>query len=252
MMKEDYPSFLTRESKPFDPIRLAHQTEEIISKGRSRKYTKFYCAGVYGGISTGYTIGCCLRCVFCWVDWSRDFPLQTGQFFAPQEVFENLVSNARKKGVNKIRISGGEPTLCPEHLLSLLDHLDSVPFLFILETNGMLFGHDPDYVKRLKAHRNIHIRVSLKAGSPEGFEKRTGARGEFYELPFKAVEYLNRAGVSFHVAAMTDSRLMLPTERKMLLSLLESVGYQDYLEEEICDPYSTAVKRLEKAGFKIW
>jgi len=38
----------------------------------------------------------------------------------------------------------------------------------------------------------------------------------------------------------------------MLLSLLESVGYQDYLEEEICDPYSTAVKRLEKAGFKIW
>jgi len=236
LMKEDYPSFLTRESKPFDPIRLAHQTEEIISKGRSRKYTKFYCAGVYGGISTGYTI----------------VPLQTGQFFAPQEVFENLVSNARKKGVNKIRISGGEPTLCPEHLLSLLDHLDSVPFLFILETNGMLFGHDPDYVKRLKAHRNIHIRVSLKAGSPEGFEKRTGARGEFYELPFKAVEYLNRAGVSFHVAAMTDSRLMLPTERKMLLSLLESVGYQDYLEEEICDPYSTAVKRLEKAGFKIW
>lgn len=52
-MKEEYPSFLTLESKPFDPFKLAHQTEEIICKGNSRKYTDFYCTGVYGGISTG-------------------------------------------------------------------------------------------------------------------------------------------------------------------------------------------------------
>ena len=249
---EEYPSFLTPKSKPFNPIELARQTEEIIAKGDSRKYTDFYCTGVYGGISTGYTIGCCLRCVFCWVDFSRDFPLQTGQFFSAQQAFHDLSLNARKAGVKKIRISGGEPTLCPEHLIAVLEFIKETPFLFILETNGILFGNDPDYVNRLKKYNNIHIRVSLKAGNPEGFEKRTGGKGEFYELPFKAVEYLKKAGINFHVAAMTDPRLMPSEERKMMLTKLKSIGYQDYLEEEQCDPYPSTAVRLEKAGFKLW
>jgi len=248
---EEYPSFLTPHSKPFDPLELARQTEEIVGKGNSRKYTDFYCTGVYGGISTGYTIGCCLRCVFCWVDFSRDFPLQTGQFFSAQHAFQNLNHNARKAGVKKMRISGGEPTLCPEHLVSVLELIRETPCLFILETNGILFGNDPDYVNRLKKYRNIHIRVSLKAGNPEGFERRTGGKGEFYELPFKAVEYLKKAGINFHVAAMTDPRLMPGEERKMMLTRLKSIGYNDYLEEERCDPYPSTAVRLEKAGYKL-
>lgn len=252
LMNEEYPSYLTPNSKPFDPLKIAQQTEEIVCKGKTRKYTDFYCTGVYGGISTGYTIGCCLRCVFCWVDWSRDFPSEVGIFFSHQQVFSYLVNNARNKGFQKIRISGGEPTLCPEHLLSVLDLTNETHFLFILETNGLLLGKDCEYADKLKKYKNIHVRVSLKAGSPEGFEKRTGAKGEFYELPFRAIEYLKRAGISFHVAAMTDSRLMPKDEREMMLTKLKSVGYQDYLEEELCDPYPSTAQRLEKAGFKIW
>ncbi len=250
-MKE-YPSFLTQDSQPFDPLELARQTEKIVARGASRKYTDFYCTGVYGGISTGYTIGCCLKCVFCWVDLSRDFPYQTGKFFSPQQAFLSLQQNARQRGVKKIRISGGEPTLCPGHLLSVLDFIQETPFLFILETNGILLGGDFGYVEKLKKYKNIHIRVSLKAGSPEGFERRTGGKGEFYELPFKAVEYLKKAGINFHVAAMTDSRLMPREERKLMLAELKSTGYQDYVEEEQCDPYQTTILRLEKAGLKLW
>jgi len=80
---------------------------------------------VYGGISTGYTVGCCLRCVFCWVDFSRDFPEKYGQLYAPEEVFEQLVKNARKRGISKLRISGGEPTLGKEHLLALLELVEA-------------------------------------------------------------------------------------------------------------------------------
>ena len=251
-MKEDYPSFLTPQSKPFDPIKLAHQTEKIVCCGKSRKYTDFYCTGVYGGISTGYAVGCCLRCVFCWVDWSRDFPFKLGKFYSSEEVFDILIRNARKKKVLKLRISGGEPTLCQEHLISFLELINNTPYLFILETNGILFGSDPEYVEKLKKFRNIHIRVSLKAGTPEGFEKRTGAKGDFYELPFKAVENLKKAGLNFHVAAMTDRRLMPSEERNILIKKLKAIGYEDYLEEEICDPYPTSIIRLEKANFKLW
>jgi len=71
-----YPRYVTPDFEPFDPVKLARETEKIVTKYENgkckRKYTAFYATGVYGGISTGYTVGCCLRCVFCWVDWSRE------------------------------------------------------------------------------------------------------------------------------------------------------------------------------------
>jgi uncharacterized Fe-S cluster-containing radical SAM superfamily protein len=106
--------------------------------------------------------------------------------------------------VNKLRISGGEPTLGKEHLLQVLSLTEAAGLLFILETNGILLGHDAAYARALAHYRHIHMRVSLKAGSPTGFQARTGARGEFWELPFQAIEHLQQAGVPSHVAAMTD------------------------------------------------
>jgi uncharacterized Fe-S cluster-containing radical SAM superfamily protein len=73
-----YPRYLEEGSQPYDPLALIRLTEEIVCRGEARKYTAFYCTGVYGGIATGYTVGCCLRCIFCWVDASRDFPETNG------------------------------------------------------------------------------------------------------------------------------------------------------------------------------
>jgi len=60
-----YPGYLREGFEPFDPIELARLTEAKVSRGSSRKYTEFYCVGACGGISTAYTVGCCLRCIFC-------------------------------------------------------------------------------------------------------------------------------------------------------------------------------------------
>jgi uncharacterized Fe-S cluster-containing radical SAM superfamily protein len=250
-MKEEYPSFLTPRSSPFDPLILARKTEEIVCEGGGRKYTDFYCTGVYRGISTGYTVGCNLRCVFCWVNWSRDFPLKAGKLYSPQQVCLNLTTNARKKGVAKVRISGGEPTLCPDHLIAVLDVINKTGLLFILETNGILMGSDPKYIQKLSKYKNLYIRVSLKGGTPDGFERRTGGKGEFYEYPFSAVKHLLSSGIPFHVAAMTDPRLVSRNERRALIEKLHLIGYTDYLEEEGCDPYPSTLKRLEKAGFHL-
>jgi hypothetical protein len=56
-------------------------------------------------------------------------------------------------------------------------------------------------------------------------------------LTFQAIQSLMRAGVSFHVAAMTDARLMPSEERGSLPYKLRQIGYDGYLEEEMCDPY---------------
>jgi len=248
----EYQGFITKDSAPFNPLELAKETEKLCVRGSSRKYTDFYCTGVYGGISTGYLVGCCLRCVFCWVSLSRDFPYKYGEFFTPEEVFEMLLSNARKAKVKKFRISGGEPTLGKAHLLRVLDLVDDTNFFFVLETNGILLGKEPEYVKALRKYRNLYVRVSIKAGTPEGFEKRTGGKGEFYELPYLAVETLRREGIYFRVASMSDPRVMPKEDRKEMIGKLREVGYKDYLEEEVCDPYDTSVIRLRKAGFSIF
>ncbi|MEA3475427.1 MAG: radical SAM protein [Candidatus Cloacimonadota bacterium] len=247
-----YQAFLEKDFTPFDPLLLAEETKEIVCQNLSRKYTNFYCTGVYGGISTGYLCGCCLRCIFCWVSLSRDFPFKFGKFYTPQEVVNKLILNARKKRINKLRISGGEPTICKEHLLEALNLVNKTNYFFILETNGILSGNDKNFVCELKKYNNLYVRVSLKAGTAEGFEKRTGAQGKFYELPYHALEYLKEAGIYFRAAAMSDTKLMPKKERNRMIMKLHKIGYYDYLEEEVCNPYNTSVLRLKKAGWKIF
>ncbi len=248
---EEYPRLLRKGFTPFDPLELARTTEEIVSRGDARKYTAFYCTGVYGGISTGYTVGCCLRCIFCWVDSSRDFPEEHGEFYTAEQVVTRLIENARRKRVARLRISGGEPTLCKRHLLAVLHLVEPTGYGFILETNSIPIAADEGYAADLARYTCAHIRVSLKAGTPEGFEARTGARGEFWELPFVAIERLVAAEADFHVAAMTDPRLMPQAERAAMMARLRRAGYTRWVEEERCDAYPSTVKRLRAAGWDL-
>jgi uncharacterized Fe-S cluster-containing radical SAM superfamily protein len=250
---EKYQRLLTKGFKPFDPLMLAKETEKIVTRegpeGLERKYTGIYSAPVYRGIATGYAVGCCLRCIYCWTDWSRDFPERFGEFYSPKRVAQELFKAAergitspgwerfRDMKVNKLRLSGCEPTLGKEHLLSALaDVTESKYPLFILETNGIVLGSDRDYVKRLaKFADKLYVRVSFKAATPEGFFKRTGALGSYYELPFKALKYLLDEGIYARAAAMTDPKVMPREERQISADL----------EEEQIDAYETTINRLK-------
>lgn len=263
----EYPRFLTKGFKPFDPIELAKETEKIVTRkgeeGLERKYTAFYSVPVYRGIATGYAVGCCLRCMYCWSDWSRDFPEYFGKFYSPKQTAERLFE-AAKEGITyseywrklipkiyKLRLSGCEPTIGKEHLLQLLEYvMDSDYPLFILETNGILLGHDRSYVERLaEFKKRLYVRVSIKAATPEGFTQRTGAIGKYYKLPFKALRYLLDEGIVARAAAMTDPKVMPREERENLIGMLEEIdpqaNYSTTLEEEIIDPYDTTIKRIK-------
>ena len=267
-MKE-YQRFLTPRSAPFDPLELARETERIVTRegpdGLERKYVGIYSAPVYGGIATGYAAGCCLRCIYCWSNWSRDYPERFGEFYSPGEVAQRLLKAAREGitapgwkrfrhlKVNKLRVSGCEPTLGKEHLLQLLEYVKETSYPFYLETNGILFGDDIDYVKRLSEFSKlIYVRVSFKAATPEGFTERTGAIGEYYELPFKALKRLLDEGIYARAAAMTDPKVMPKEERTILIERLDEIDpaarYPETLEEETMDAYDTTIKRLKASS----
>lgn len=247
----NYQRELTPNIEPFDPLELTEKTREIVCEGYKRKYTDFYKVGVYGGIATGYTVGCNLRCFFCWVGPGRDYPEEYGKFFSPEEVVQRLEKVAREKGVNKARISGGEPTLCKKHLLGVLELLEDSSLIdtFILETNGVIFGKDEDYLERLEMFELPYVRVSLKAGFSETWEEKCGAVESTFELPYRAIENLWERDIDFHVAAMVDERI---TTEKEMLSITKKVAevspvLAKNIEWEDIDMYPNTKRRLRAA-----
>lgn len=254
-MSSEYPRDLTPDMQPFDPLELVRTTQKHVCSGNKRKYTAIYAVGVYGGIVTAYAVGCSLRCIYCWVGPGREYPKRYGKFYSPIEVFNAFIKIAKKRRLRKVRVSGSEPTLCKLHLLELLNLVDDVRDidLFMLETNGTLLGADEGYVDVLSQNKKVYVRVSLKAGTPEGWIRRCGATPDSFELPYKALQMLMEKDVSCHAAAMTDPRIMSQKERGQLFFKLNEIhpDLSKRLEEERIDPYESTLRRLKAAGYNV-
>jgi uncharacterized Fe-S cluster-containing radical SAM superfamily protein len=231
-----------------DPIALAEKLKEVIGSGEKRKYYRFRPAPYYGGIATADCVGCCLRCLFCWSWHIIVQPEKTGRFYSPEEVARNLISIARKKGFQRIRISGNEPTLHRSHLLKILQLIPQ-EIQFVLETNGILIGHDPSYAQDLSRFNNLSVRVSLKGACPENFARLTGAKPEGFDLQLKALESLVEAGVDCFPAVMAN--FSTQDELQRLRQRLKEIrpDFADFEEEELI-LYPFVKENLQKAGLK--
>ncbi len=234
----------------YDPVLLSKSIQRLVISGSQRKYYRFRGGRWYGGIATADCVGCNLRCVFCWGSYARDNPARKGRFYTPSQVFRRLDKIARKRRYRFLRISGNEPTISRDHLLSLLEFIEYTNYTFILETNGILIGYDKTYAKALSKFRNLHVRVSIKGATPEEFSKLTGAIPEAFELQLQSLRNLLDYGVSVHPAVMLSF-----SSRKgidYLVTRLNDVDREmvEELEEEYVFLYPHVVEQLRKAG--IW
>ena len=192
-------------SEGFDPLALNAKTEEIVVDGNKRKYVQLgRSLRFYGGTTSATEVGCNLRCKFCFSDQPVWNPKNTGRFYTPQQVFDGLAKNARRYGHKLISASASEGTIGREHLFELLDLVEQSEFIYILETNGMNLGANPEIAKQLAKYKRLHVRVSIKGCSPEEFHVLTGAKREAYEWPFKALRNLIDAGVSCNACVMAS------------------------------------------------
>jgi uncharacterized Fe-S cluster-containing radical SAM superfamily protein len=232
----------------FDPIAKAEEVARIVARGDKRKYYRFRPARFYGGIATADCVGCCLRCLFCW-SWQEVVrPESVGEFFSPEEVARRLGGIARKRRFQRVRISGNEPTIAREHLIKVIERLP--PHLhFILETNGVLMGHDRTYAEDLARFPNLAVRVSIKGTDEEEFSGLTGAAPSGFALQLKALEHLAEAGVSWYAAVMVS---FSPKEKVEALRrrLGEIAGDFADIEMEELVLYRDVEERLRKAGLR--
>lgn len=225
----------------YDPIELSKKTEKIVVENNLKKYYRFRPTGFYGGIATADTVGCNLRCKFCWSSNSVWNARSTGEFYSSEEVADKLQSIADKKGYHQLRISGGEPTIGKQHLIDLLENIKT-KYLFILETNGILLGYDKKYIEDLSVFENLHVRVCMKGADSEEFSLFTGAKKGF-EYQIKTLQYLRDKQMNFNIALVSTYK---EKKQHFFQRLVEMNLDKVMIEEEEIKLYPMVRKRLQK------
>jgi uncharacterized Fe-S cluster-containing radical SAM superfamily protein len=232
----------------YNPVKGAEDVAKVVCRDDLRKYRRFRSARFYGGIATADCVGCCLRCLFCW-SWREIVnPRSHGHFHSAQKVAGTLIGIAHKKGFRQIRISGNEPTLGREHLIKVLE-LVPKDILFILETNGILIGHDKTYADDLARFENLYVRISLKGCNEKEFSMLTGAEQKGFILQLQALENLARVDVNVHPAVMVSFSSLENIEAlKMRLGRIDR-GFENFEIEELV-LYGDIEKRLKRTGLR--
>ena len=217
-----------------DPLKVSKNIEAQLSNNDSKKYYRFRKTQFYGGCATADCLGCNLRCAYCWAQKKVWNPLKFGKFYTPSKVSEILL----KMRIPLVRVSGGEPTIGKEHLLSLISKIPE-NILFILETNGILL--DEDYIIELSKFKNLYVRVSLKGVDEETFEHITGASGKFFTCQLRALELLKKYNIQHRAAILFE----LFTDNQ-----IEGLGISN-LEYETLILYPFVRNNLKKKNIKI-
>jgi uncharacterized Fe-S cluster-containing radical SAM superfamily protein len=180
-----------------DPIKLTKINEEKACKNGLKKYYRFRKTHFYGGCATADCLGCNLRCAYCWAQNKVWTPEKYGKYYSPKDILEKLM----KMDISLVRVSGGEPTICKDHLLELISLIPENK-VFVLETNGILL--DESYIKELSKFKNLYVRVSLKGVDEVTFEKITGAEGKFFKNQLNALQMLEKYGIKHSAAILID------------------------------------------------
>lgn len=120
---------------------------------------------------------CNLRCTYCMPERGMTFA-HKNELLTFEEIV-HLIDILGEMGVNKVRITGGEPFVRTD-LIHLLSDLSSKRFLQSIGITSNLTVIDP-YIQQLKALGITRVNVSLDALEAERFKKIT-RRDEFQQV----------------------------------------------------------------------
>ena len=126
--------------------------------------------------------------------------------------------------------------------------MDGTDFRFILETNGILIGHEKDYAEELSSFNNLHVRVSIKGTTEDEFGALTGAKPHAFLLQIKSLNNLVASGVSCHPSVMVSfsSPENLRRLGERLAAIAPFLKREMELEELILYPHVTwRLKKLD-------
>lgn len=132
---------------------------------------------------------CNLRCVYC-------MPAEGVELMQHKDIlsFEEIVDFTKKAvadGVDKVRITGGEP-LVRQDIIKLINSIGEIEGIvdFAMTTNGILL---PKYARLLKAAGMMRVNISLDTMDPKRYTEIT--RLGKIEAVFAGIEAAKEAGL---------------------------------------------------------
>ena len=121
---------------------------------------------------------------------------------------------------------------------------------FILETNGLLLGHEPGLVQRLSQFKRLEVRVALKGFDEESFEAISGAERGFFTIPVKGLGDLIRNGIRAWPAILYET--FGPKGIGEINQRLREYEIRpEELEVEYLEPYAFVLENLKKRSISL-
>ena len=138
------------------------------------------------------TQSCNLRCIHCWVKPDHATGPESYNLLNRDNIgvplMEKVITQALKLGLSNIKLTGGEPFLCPE-IFDFLDCFAQFDISLTIETNGTLLTEEK--IKRLKNYNIRMLSTSLDGSRAEIHERIRGIPGSF-DKTVKAIAALIR------------------------------------------------------------
>ncbi len=133
---------------------------------------------------------CNFRCVYCMP--AEGVPRMKHEDILSFDEIVNFTKHAVKNGINKVRITGGEP-LVRRGIISLTEMIGKIEGIedFAITTNGVLL---PKYAEKLVKAGIQRVNISLDTLNPEKFKKITRIGNTDDVL--KGIDAAKKAGLS--------------------------------------------------------
>ncbi len=216
------------------PVQRAVQDGEAVSLAQQVSYDQFRRAISYMRVSV--TDKCNLRCVYCMPEeglpWIKNADILT------YDEIERLVRAFAPWGLQKVRITGGEPLVRP-HTAELVARLKVVPGIrdISLSTNGVLLADQAEALAKAGLNR---VNISLDTLRPDRFKEIARRDGlDKVMAGIDAAIAWNFQPIKINVVAMrgfNDDELLdlarLSIEREVHIRFIEVMPVEENLELE--------------------
>jgi len=132
---------------------------------------------------------CNLRCRYCMPECGVEW-IEHDNIIRYEEIIA-VIKYGIEKGINKVRLTGGEP-LVRKGILELVKELANLKGIkdLAMTTNGVLLQEYAEHLAKAGLHR---INISLDTINPEKFKQLT--RGGDINTVFKGIEAAKKAGL---------------------------------------------------------
>ncbi len=150
-----------------------------------------------------YTIGCNFRCPYCHNPELVDETVM--QRFKEEDVLSFL--DGRKKMLDGVVITGGEPTIHGDNLISFMKEVKARGFLVKLDSNGT----NPDFLERVIQEKLVDY-IAMDIKSPLAKYSQTVARPVDIEAIKKSINLLMKSDVDYEFRTTLLKVLLSPED----------------------------------------